>query len=145
MSTVLIVDDEPSVRRILDRMVTDAGYVTAEAESAEAALAAMANEPAGVVFCDIQMPGKGGLWLAAELRRHYPTSAIILATGISDVPPATSMQYGITSYLVKPFSAEEVKDALEAAMKWHTETTASGPKPEDAVDKIQDWLDSFEN
>jgi two-component system KDP operon response regulator KdpE len=143
MARVLIVDDEAPVRKILRRMVVADGHETIEAETAEQALELMAQSPAGVAFVDIQMPGKGGLWLAAELRRLYPTTAMILATGVTNVPPSTSMQSGITAYLLKPFSPDSVSSELKSAVKWHDETAKAGPKHEDSIDKIQSWLDSL--
>lgn len=143
MTRILLVDDEAPIRKILRRIITTDDLEILEAETAEKALEVMAATPAAVVFVDIQMPGNGGIWLASEVRRRYPTAAMILATSVTDVPPSTSMRSGITSYLLKPFSADRVTAALQAAIKWHDDTAKTGPKPEDSIDKIQSWLDSL--
>ena len=144
MALILIVDDEHSVRQVLARWIQSAGHEILEAESADAALGVMEKQPAVVVFSDIQMPRRDGLWLTAELRKRYQKSAVVLATQVSTVAPRISMQAGVLAYLVKPFSRESVIDALEAALAWHTDTVATGPRPEDTPERVQEWLDSLE-
>jgi DNA-binding NtrC family response regulator len=144
MSLVLIVDDEADVRRILKRWIGGAGHEIAEADSAAAALDVLARRPADVVFCDVQMPGdRDGLWLAGEVRRRYPSSAVVLATGVTTVPPETSLRAGVLAYLVKPFERTRLLEALDAAVKWNAKTTAVGPQPEDTGDRLTAWLESL--
>ncbi len=113
---VLIVDDEASIRQILARWIKAIGYRTIEADCGEAGLAAMIANPAAVVFCDVQMPGQGGLWLAGVLRTQFPHAAIILATGVTTVPATTSLRPGILAYLTKPFDEPAVREALQRGM-----------------------------
>ena len=80
----------------------------------------------------------------AELRKRYPKTAVVLATGVSTVAPGVSMQSGVLAYLVKPLSHASVSEALKVALGWHTETAASGPRPEDTPERLQEWLDSLE-
>jgi DNA-binding NtrC family response regulator len=144
MALILIVDDESSVRKVLARWIEAAGHEIVEAESADAALDVMESRPAAVVFSDIQMPRRDGLWLTAEVRKRYPTTAVVLATSVSSVAPQITMQVGVMAYLVKPFNKESVLRALEGALAWHTETVATGPRKEDTADKLKEWLDSLE-
>jgi len=144
MALVLVVDDEHSVRQVLARWIQRAGHEIREAESADAALDVMEKQPAAVVFSDIQMPRHDGLWLTAELRKRYPNTAVVLATQVSTVAPHISMQAGVLAYLVKPFRQESVIHALDAALAWHTGTVATGPRPEDTLERLQAWLDSLE-
>ena len=144
---VLIVDDEESVRRILARWIKTIGYETIEADCAEAGLEAMTANPAAVVFCDVQMPGQGGLWLAGVLRTKFPQAAIVLATGVTTVPATTSMRSGILAYLTKPFDEPAVRDALQRSMVWHNAAVAAGTRssqPEDEGKELQAWLESLE-
>ena len=146
MPVVLIVDDEEPVRHILRRWIGGAGYDTVEAASAAQALEVMAATPADVAFCDVQMPGgHDGLWLTGELRRRHPTTAVVLATGVSTVPPNVSMQAGVMAYLVKPFQRKGLLDALEVAITWHQDTKAAGAHPDDTGDKLNKWLASLED
>jgi DNA-binding NtrC family response regulator len=144
---ILIVDDEAPIRQILARWITAAGYTTIEADSAEAALEAMTINPAAVVFCDVQMPGQGGLWLAGVLRAQFPQTAIVLATGVTTVPATTSLRPGIIAYLTKPFDGPSVRKAIERAMVWHDAAVASGSRPSQSDDEgadLQAWLDTLE-
>ena len=143
MAFVLIVDDEQPIRHLMGRWLGDAGYEFGEAENAEAALAAMAAKPAAVAFCDIQMPGHDGIWLTKQLRMQYPTTAVVLATGVTTVPPNVSMQSGVLAYLVKPFRRETLLDALLQALTWHNDAVTAGAKPQDAS-SLDSWLDSLE-
>lgn len=144
MALILIVDDESSVRRLLARWIEGAGHEIVEADSADAALDVMESRPAAVVFSDIQMPRRDGLWLTAEVRQRYPTTAVVLATSVASVAPQISMQVGVLAYLVKPFNQKSVLGALEVALRWHTETVAAGPRKEDTADRLQEWLASLE-
>ena len=144
MALILIVDDEQIVRQLLTRMLQGRGHDLLEADSAEAALKVMETQQAGVVFSDVQMPGHDGLWLTAEVRKRYPTTAVILATGVSTIAPSVSMQSGVLAYIVKPFSRQAVIDALAEGLAWHEATVANGPAPADTLDKLQHWLDSLE-
>jgi DNA-binding NtrC family response regulator len=140
MYSVLIVDDETGIRTILTRWLTVSGYEVRSAESADTALAQMAAAPADVVMCDITMPGRDGLWLAGELHKRYPASALILATGLDSVPPAASMQPGIVEYIVKPFDPKEVRRSVAAAARWHDDAVKRGPAAPVATDSLDKWF-----
>jgi DNA-binding NtrC family response regulator len=143
MNVILIVDDEAAVREVLGRWLTAAGYETREAETAEAALEVMARACADVVMCDVEMPGEGGLWMAEQLRERYPTTAMVLATALDSVPPATSLKSGIVQYLVKPFQRESVLSAIATGVKWHAaavERSLGAPASRESLDT---WLASL--
>lgn len=144
MASVLIVDDEGPIRAILMRWLSAEGYVTREADGADAALVEMAADPAGLVFCDMQMPGHDGRWLTVELRRQFPQAAIVLATADSTVPANTSMQMGVMAYLLKPFNRDAVLDAARRGLAWHEAAVATGPRPEDGPGQVHDWLDALD-
>jgi DNA-binding NtrC family response regulator len=139
---VLIVDDEQVVRQVLMRWLRTTGHDVHEADSAETALAFLERQPAAVVFSDIQMPGHDGIWLTTEIRKRYPTTAVVLATSVTTVAPRVSMQAGVLAYLVKPFNQQAILDGLATALDWH-EKAASGPAQPVELDKLQSWLDSL--
>ncbi len=91
-----------------------------------------------------QMPGHDGIWLTAELRKLYRKTAVVLATGVSTVAPRVSLQSGVLAYLVKLLSHHAVIEALKIALEWYTETVATGPRPEDTPERLQEWLDSLD-
>ena len=140
--SILIVDDEASIRQILSRFLAQSGHTLREAPDAETALAVMAESPADVVLCDIEMPGQGGLWLAAQLRARFPHSAIILATAVDTIPPTTSFQPGIVEYLVKPFDRSLVLGAVASAIAWRKAELAKPPARTDGAARLDAWMDA---
>jgi CheY-like chemotaxis protein len=84
---ILIVDDDASVRKLIRRMLGSIDNDILDAASAEDAMAMIAQWPPAVAFCDVHMPAANGLWLADQIRRLAPTTAIVLATGDADIPP----------------------------------------------------------
>jgi DNA-binding NtrC family response regulator len=144
MGSVLIVDDESGIREILTRWLSAEGYDTREAVDAETALEEMAIAAADVVMCDVEMPGHGGLWLAAQLGERFPAAAIVLATGLNSVPPANSLKPSIVAYLVKPFTRSVVVEAVSRAVEWHGVAVARSPEPA-AGDPLATWLESIKD
>ena len=118
--SVLVVDDEDSVRELLIRWLEISGYAVAGARGAEEALARLDAHPAAVVVCDIRMPGRDGLWLAARIRQRFPETAVVMSTGVQDVEAsAESMRQGVIDYLTKPFGRDRLRDAVNRAVEWH--------------------------
>jgi len=118
MPTVLVVDDEPSIRELLKRILEPEGYVVVTAHDAQSALSAMAEHNPHVVFIDVHMPGADGLWLADQIRERFPTAATVLATADRDIPPVQNVRRGIIQYLVKPFQHRDVVSAAEDGVHW---------------------------
>jgi response regulator RpfG family c-di-GMP phosphodiesterase len=117
MTSVLIVDDEPAVRDIMSRWVVSLGLEARTAASAEEALASIRQHRCDLAVIDVMMPGQNGLWLASELHRDYPQTAVIIATAHADQigdEPATP----IADFLEKPFDRERFIAALARGRSW---------------------------
>ena len=115
---VLIVDDEPAIRKMLAVMLSQAGIPTHTAEDAGRALEALSNGLFTAVISDLQMPGISGLELLAEVHRRYPELAFLVATGVDDVRVGVqAMKEGADDYLIKPFQLEVVLASLERAFE----------------------------
>jgi putative nucleotidyltransferase with HDIG domain len=126
MHTVLVVDDDHTIRGALTSWVQELGYEVRQAENASVALDALAAAPADVAFCDIHMPGEDGVWLAAQIRERYPSTAIIIATGAHDLDIAlTSLRSNIVDYLLKPFGRARLIEALRLGVDWHRASKAN--------------------
>lgn len=124
---VVVVDDEPGIRRLLARCLRLRGYRVRTAGTAEDALAQMEEEPAAVALCDIRMPGRGGLWLLARIRDAFPETAVVMATGAGDVSSAiSSFRQGVVEYLTKPFSIERLVEVVRQAITWHVSAAEVG-------------------
>ena len=117
---VLIVDDEPYIRRILSFKLRREGYVTLEAHSAEAAESVLGEEEVDLVLLDVALSTPtNGFDLAAELRRNARTQhlPIIMLTArgfASDV--LRGREVGAVGYITKPFTAEEVIRRVRAIL-----------------------------
>jgi putative two-component system response regulator len=115
---VLIVDDEPVVRKILQRKLSLDGYHCEEAGSAEEALDRLTKDTVELVVLDIKMPGKSGVELLPEIKLRYPDTAVIMATAITDTATAIRcMREGAYDYLAKPFNLDEVSLSAERAIE----------------------------
>jgi putative two-component system response regulator len=123
---VLVVDDDRGVRKLIGRWLDAAGFSPRAAAGAEEALALMAEDPSAVALCDIAMPGHDGLWLAEELRRRFPTTALIMVTGQRDLECViSSLKAGVLDYLVKPFEVEHLLRAVERGIQWNKDAVAA--------------------
>ena len=111
-ATVLVVEDEDRVRRVVSRVLRRAGHTVLEAASGEAALAHL-EERVEVLVTDVSMPGMGGVSLVREVRRRRPLPVLFLS-GSSTFEVPSDLQEG-TSFLAKPFSGSELVDALARA------------------------------
>jgi CheY-like chemotaxis protein len=123
---VLIVDDDAKVRELLRRFLEPAGYSVAEAETAEQAARSVEQTPPAVAFCDLHMPGANGLWLADQIRAISPATAMVFATGDSQIPPVETLRSGIVAYLVKPLTGQRVLGAAADGVRWSADARARG-------------------
>ena len=107
--TILIVDDEEVIRRLLHQKLSGEGYRCEEAGSAKQALDRLRSNTIELVILDIKMPGKSGIELLPEIEAGYPDTAVIMATAITDTSTAIQcMKQGAYDYLTKPFDLDEV-------------------------------------
>ncbi len=116
-ATVVVVDDDPSVRRALDRLLRSAGYQVEVFESVRAFLLNGDFQRAACLVLDVRMPGPNGLELQrllTEAGRHIP---IIFITGDGDVATAVrAMKAGAVDFLSKPLDEQELFSAIEQAL-----------------------------
>jgi response regulator RpfG family c-di-GMP phosphodiesterase len=119
-ASVLVVDDENSVRDLMTRWLQARGFAVTSAANADEALGQVETSPPAVALCDIRMPGHDGLWLAERIRSRFPETAVIMATGVQDVGSAVeSLRHGVVDYLTKPFGRERLQEAVARGLEWH--------------------------
>ncbi|MBZ5585367.1 MAG: response regulator [Acidobacteriia bacterium] len=106
---VLIVDDEDAVRTLLSEFLGSRGFETAQAANAEEALEALSRQPFDLALSDIQMPGRNGISLLAEIRRRRPEVAV------------NAMKTGASDYVLKPFNLDRVEQAVREALQRRAE------------------------
>ena len=108
---IWVVDDERSIRWVLEKALSQSGWQVDTFESAEEVMSGLQSATPDVVITDIRMPGADGLELMAALKENDPELPVIVMTAHSDLDSAvTSLQCGAFEYLPKPF---EVDDAVE--------------------------------
>jgi response regulator RpfG family c-di-GMP phosphodiesterase len=118
--TILVVDDEMGVRDLLTRWLGALGYQVVAVSSADEAIERLREVRFAVALCDIRMPGRDGLWLAEQVRRQSPDTAVVMATGVQDVGSAvTSLRHGVIDYLMKPFGRDRLREAVQRGLDWH--------------------------
>lgn len=117
-ATILVVDDEPSIRRALERLLVDDGYRVLAAGTAEEALQVSENEVIDAALIDLVMPGQGGIELVRALKYRDADVAAIVMTGFGTITTAVdAMKEGAFHYLTKPFELEDIRQLLATALK----------------------------
>ena len=117
---VFLVDDEPSVRRALTRLLRVAGLEVASFASGEALLADVNGLGPACVVADLRMPGLTGLELQEELSRRGLNLPVLLISGHADVPSSVrAMKAGAVDFLEKPVSAPDLLEAVRRALERH--------------------------
>src|SRR3989454_4670922 len=110
MPTVLIVEDEPKMLRLLELNLADEGYTTRSAASAEAALSLLRQESVDLVLTDLRLPGMDGLEFLQAAKRVNAALPVVVMTAYGTVETAVeAMKAGASDYVLKPFSLEEIK------------------------------------
>jgi putative two-component system response regulator len=115
---VLVVDDEPAVRRLIEGILTSAGHRVLSACSAVDAVRLVESEDVAVVLTDINMPGSiSGLELIGLLHAHRPSLPIIPVTGASDEANLrAALDRGAAGFITKPFKAAELREKVQTAI-----------------------------
>jgi two-component system nitrogen regulation response regulator GlnG len=114
---ILVADDEPSMRWLLERVLRQAGHSVAVVEDGAGALAQAGAEPYDLAFVDVRMPGVDGLEVLSRLKTLAPDTAVIVMTAHGSVRSAVeAMQRGAYDYLTKPFDNDEVRLLAERAL-----------------------------
>jgi two-component system response regulator FixJ len=114
---VYIVDDDEAVRHSLSLLLETEGYRVASFGAAPDFLAAASALPAGILIADIRMPEMDGLELQQHLDERRLPFPVILITGHGEVPLAVrAMKAGAVDFIEKPFAAEAIVEAVEAAL-----------------------------
>jgi putative nucleotidyltransferase with HDIG domain len=118
MASVLIVDDEPAVRNLMARWVASLGMRPDTAANAEEALATLRSTHYDLAVIDVMMPGHNGLWLASQVQRDHPHTALVIATGYTELLDEESQKTPIADLLVKPFQRDRFKLAVDRGRQW---------------------------
>ena len=115
---VFVIDDDKSIRWILEKAFTKAGYDVNCYENTENIKKNIIKHAPNIIISDIRMPGESGLEMLENVRREFPKIPIIIMTAFSDLESTvSSLQKGAYDYITKPFDIKEMISSVEKSLK----------------------------
>ena len=125
-SKVLLVDDQPEVRRVVRRSLTRVGYVVVEAWNGRVAIELARAASFDLVISDVRMPDMSGLELLSALQEHDPDLPVVLASGSLDPQSShEARERGAFAFLDKPFAFETLREVASRAIEHRRARIAS--------------------
>ncbi|RMD70656.1 MAG: nitrogen regulation protein NR(I) [Gammaproteobacteria bacterium] len=127
MSRIWIIDDDRSIRWVLEKTLRKEGMEVVPFSSAEGVMEALERQAPDAIITDIRMPGMGGLELLRTIQARHPKLPVIIITAHSDLDSAVAAyQGGAFEYLPKPFDVDEVVDLVQRAIQQRRDEPKSG-------------------
>jgi two-component system, OmpR family, KDP operon response regulator KdpE len=123
---VLVVDDEPEVRRALQTSLSRRGYDVQLAANGEEALAEFARHRPDLLLLDLQLPGLSGLEVCRQIRELSDLPIVILSVQGDEPPKVQALDLGADDYVMKPFGMEELLARMRAALRRGSATRPAG-------------------
>lgn len=115
---LLIVDDELSMRELLELVFTEEGYGVATAESIGEAMRVLADQPVHLVISDMRLTDGNGLELLQHIRERYPETLFVLITAFASADSAIdALKFGAYDYITKPFDIDDLKKIVQNALR----------------------------
>jgi two-component system KDP operon response regulator KdpE len=128
LGKILVVDDDPQIRRVMRMRLTSLGYEIAEARSGEQALDTFREFLPDLVLLDLNMPGMGGLETCRQIREGSDVPVIILTVRNTEDEKVEALDAGADDYVTKPFGMKELLARVRAAMRRAPTGPSSGPQ-----------------
>ncbi len=125
---ILVVDDDPQIRRVMKATLVGHGYEVIEARTGEEALEKFPGEMPNLVLLDMNMPGVGGLETCRSLRQGSDIPVIILTVRNSEKDKVAALDAGADDYVTKPFGIEELLARIRAALRRSPSSPEAGPR-----------------
>jgi len=126
-ASILVVDDEPQICRVLRSTLTSKGYVITEVKSGEEAVESVRKERPDLILLDVNMPGMGGIEAAREIRGMCDVPIIMLTVRSAERDKVVALDAGADDYVTKPFGIEELLARIRAALRRHAPIDALPP------------------
>lgn len=114
---ILIIDDEPQIRKLLEITLESNDYKVIQAETGKEGLIKAANHPPELILLDIGLPDKNGQEILKELREWYNKAIIILSVQNGETDIVTALDNGATDYLTKPFRTAELLARIRSSIR----------------------------
>ncbi len=123
--TLLIADDEPNIRRVLQAIFVKDGYEVQVAENGVKALEWAAQNPVSLLITDLIMPDMNGVELIQKVKQKHPDSVAIVITAYATIKTCVdAMRYGASDYITKPFDMDEIRAVVKRAVARAAEAQA---------------------
>ena len=136
-ASVLVVDDDEAVGKVLAALLVQDGHKATWVGSAEAALATLEKKPYDLILSDVRMPGFSGLELLKMVHLKWADMPVILITAHGTIPMAVeAMRDGAADFMTKPFNRDEVLFLVRKALEGSAAERAAPPRPGRA--KVED-------
>jgi two-component system KDP operon response regulator KdpE len=116
-ASILIVDDEPQIRRVLRATLSSQGYTVAEARSGDEALEQIRGQRPDLILLDVNMTSRSGFEVCREIRGSSDIPIIMLTVRNSERDKVQALDAGADDYVVKPFGSEELMARIRAALR----------------------------
>jgi two-component system KDP operon response regulator KdpE len=116
-ATILVVDDEPQIRRVMRTTLTAQGYAIVEARDGQEGLEKLRSERPDLVLLDVNMPVMDGLETCREMRRGSDVGIIMLTVRSSEQDKVRALDAGADDYVVKPFGIQELLARVRAVLR----------------------------
>jgi two-component system KDP operon response regulator KdpE len=123
---ILVVDDEPQIRRVLRATLTAQGYEVQDARTGEDALESVRNSRFDLILLDMNMPGIGGLETCRSIRSGSEVAIIMLTVHDAEQDKVAALDAGADDYITKPFSMPELLARIRAALRRLPTSTEGG-------------------
>jgi two-component system, OmpR family, KDP operon response regulator KdpE len=118
-ATILVVDDEPQIRRVLRSTLSFRGYTISEATSGEEAVEMVGKLKPDLILLDVNLPGISGVEACREIRRSSDAPIIMLTVRNAERDKVVALDAGADDYVSKPFSIEELLARIRASLRRH--------------------------
>ena len=128
--TVLVVDDDPTVRELLDDYLSDNGYRVLEAGNGPQARAILEEQAPHLVILDVGLPGEDGLSLARFIREQYDIGILMVSGAGETVDRIIGLEVGADDYVAKPFDLRELRARLKSVLRRYQRDPSPPPAAE---------------
>lgn len=125
-TTILVVDDEPQIRRVLQATLSSSGYDVIEAKNGQEAVEMVIRERPNLILMDVNMPVMSGLEACSKIRLSFPGPVIMITVRNSEQDKIQALDSGADDYVVKPFTMGELLARIRAALR---RSGSEGPLP----------------
>ncbi len=138
-SLVLVVDDDPGIRRLLTRYLTEQGYQTAAVGDGKGMDQWLQDNQPDLIILDLMLPGEDGLSLTRKIRATGNTPIIMLTARGEEVDRIVGLEMGADDYLAKPFNPRELLARIRAVLRRGAAPAGASSSPADTLIRFGDF------